>query len=260
MKNASEIARRVRRLVNQAKAGASAVEKVDPPTDDVTDHVLLAVLMRYAADSAAAPALRRLRERTVDLNELRVTPVAELIDLLGPAFPQSKVAAESVARVLGAIFNRCHHLDLGFLHKMGRREARTYLETLDGMDPFAAAVVVLRALKHHAVPVDERVLAWFREEGAVPAEAAQSDVQGLLERIVGPAQADAVFVGLRKKVATRPSRAAAPRSSGDRAARREKSASAKSTPAKQQAKAAARSIAKERTSRSKSSRAASRQQ
>src|SRR5438477_486827 len=106
MKNATEVARRVRRLLNQAKPQGDKAP--DPPTDDVTDHLLLAVLMRYAGDSAASAALRRLRERTVDLNELRVTPVAELIDLLGPTFPQSKSAAESLVRVLGAVFNRCH--------------------------------------------------------------------------------------------------------------------------------------------------------
>src|SRR5437764_614028 len=139
MKNASEYARRVRRLLGQIKARAEKVAELPP--GDVTDQVLVAVLMRYAPDPVALAAYKRLRERTVDLNELRVTPVAELIDLLGPAFPQNKVAAESVARVLGAIFNRCHHLDLGFLREMSRKDARTYLDTLDGMDPFSSALV-----------------------------------------------------------------------------------------------------------------------
>src|SRR4051794_15947952 len=111
MKNASEYTRGMRRLLNQIKTRNE--KPVEAPAGDVTDEVLLAVLMRFAGDAAGIAAHKRLREKTVDLNELRVTPIAELIDLLGPSFPQNKAAAESVARVLGAIFNRCHHLDLG---------------------------------------------------------------------------------------------------------------------------------------------------
>src|SRR5947207_15707113 len=116
MKNASEYTRRMRRLLGQIKWRGE--KPAEPPTGEVTDQVLLAVLMRFANDAAAIAAHKRLREHTVDLNELRVTPIAELIDLLGPSFPQNKIAAESVARVLGAIFNRCHHLDLSFLRDM----------------------------------------------------------------------------------------------------------------------------------------------
>ncbi len=207
MKNASEYARRVKRIINSVK---SQGDKAPQPTEDtVTDHLLLAVLMRFANDATALAAYKRLREHTVDLNELRVTPIAEMIDLLGPSFPNSKVAAEAVLRALGAVFNRCHHLDLSFLRKMGRREARTYLETLDGMDPFSAAFVAQRALEHHTVAVDERVLAWLREQNAIPAETTQAEAQALLERVVSPAQAETVVVALRKQSNTRSNRNAA---------------------------------------------------
>lgn len=220
MKHAAEFAKRMRRVLAEIKGHA-----VRPPSaysSSVTDHALLAVLMRFAPDAAASAALRRLRDGTVDLNELRVTPIAELIDLLGPSIPQTKEAGEAVARTLNGVFNRCHQLDLSFLLKMGRKEARTYLETLDGMDVFSAAVVSLRALDQHAVPVDERALAWLKQRSAAPAEATQAEVQAFLEKIVPESQAEAVMTALRHRTMVKePKRAASrPADTGENSRRR----------------------------------------
>src|SRR5205807_2267028 len=100
-----------------------------------------------------------------------------------------------------------HIQDLAFLSEISRKDSRTYLDTLDGMDPFSSALVALRVLKHHAVPLDERTLTWLREEGALPADIAPADAQAFLEKIVPPAHAEATFTALRRQAAERTAKA-----------------------------------------------------
>ena len=210
MKNAAEYQRRIRRLLSGLRP---TTEKTAPPVlDSITDHLILAHLMRHASDSEALAAYRRLRESTVDLNELRVTPVDELEEILGSDFPNARAAAECMTKTLAALFNRCHHLDLSFLADMPRRDARAYLQSLDGMDAFCAALVMSRGLGHPSMPVDERVLEWLRNRNAVPATATAAQAEALLERVVPPAQYEQTLTLLRRAAAPRPgSRAAARR-------------------------------------------------
>lgn len=209
MKNATEYARKLRRALASARATAARSPSRVPNTD-ATGHIILSQLMRFAPDGPAAAGFRRIRESTVDVNELRVTTIAELIDMLGPDFPQARLAAEAVLRALNAVFNRCHHLDLGFLQNMAKREAREWLDSLDGMTPFSAAVVVMRALGHHAVPIDDVTLAWLRGEKLIDPAADAPTVQAFFERLVPAGREETWFTALRRVAWTRGARRAKP--------------------------------------------------
>ncbi|MCK6484760.1 MAG: hypothetical protein HUU27_06445 [Phycisphaerae bacterium] len=209
MKNATEYAKKLRRALAGARAAAARSPSRVPNTD-VTGHIILSQLMRFAPDGPAAAGFRRIREATVDVNELRVTTIAELIDMVGSDFPQARVAAEAVLRALNAVFNRCHHLDLAFLQNMGKREAREWLDSLDGMTPFSAAVVVMRALGHHAVPIDDVTLEWLRSEKLIDPTADTPTVQAFFERLVPSGREETWFTALRRVAWTRGSRRARP--------------------------------------------------
>lgn len=211
MKKAGEYARRLKRVLSRLKAPRMSHP---PAADDLAMQLVRSLLLAFSNEPAAGAAFKRLGEATVDMNELRVTPMAELVEALGPAYPNPRPAAESIARVLAGVFNRCHHMDLGFLKQLGKREARKWIETLDGMTPFAAAVTVLRGLGHHAVPIDETVLEWLKAEKLIDPAADMVETGAFLERVISPAKVEPYFHAMRQAAtawaAKRPKPAPAP--------------------------------------------------
>lgn len=180
MKNATHYAKRLKRLHTALKR-----DKTKPRlafAEDPLEQLMRGILGRTASETRAAAAVNRLRDAVVDLNELRVTPVSELVEIIGAEYPEARSVADALARVLVAIFNRRHNLDLAFLTSGGRKNAESFLQGLDGIDPHATASVILGALGGHAIPVDDHMLAFLRRGDYVDRNAERGEVQGFLER------------------------------------------------------------------------------
>jgi endonuclease III len=190
MKHGSAYAQQVRRLYRQM---LKQFGKPDVPAPgDPIDQLILGILSACTTDHKAAAVYRRLREQTVDLNELRVTPAVELAEMIGAAVPLGREKAQRIVDVLNGIRRRQDKIDLSFLLQRTRREAREFLESLEGVDKGAAASVVLFSLGGHAVPLDDLILYVLRQEGVVNPEADLAEVQGFLERTI-PADETAAF-------------------------------------------------------------------
>jgi endonuclease III len=187
MKHGSEYAKRVKRLYNQMvrKVGKPAeMEAVDP-----IEQLIIGILSACASHSKAHSVFRRLQQQMVDLNELRVTPPMELAEAIGDALPLAKEKAHRIVDALNAIRKRQDSLDLSFLKQRGRREAREYLESLEGVNSAAAASVLLYSLGGHAIPVDDLTLYVLQKEEIVDPKADAAEVQSFLERHVSANQA-----------------------------------------------------------------------
>ncbi len=217
MKQLNEYTKRFRRLLATWKLSARKSKRAGGD-DSVTRIVLRSVLLEYSGEAAASSALRRMESATVDHNELRVTPIAEVVDHLGRSFPNARHAANAVSRTLNSIFNRRHNLNLDFLRTTNKKDARQVLDTLDGVTAFSAALAAVRALGHHAVPLNADMHEWLRDQKLVHPEALLPDVQRFLERNVPVGKANAFFVAFRRQLAARrpretaakPKRSAAP--------------------------------------------------
>lgn len=187
MKRGSEYAKRIKRLYHDLvrKYGRPGPRE---PSDPI-DQMIIGILALNSSLSKAQTVYKKLRQYTVDLNELRVTPAIELGQMIGDAVPQAAVKARRIVDALNAVRRRQDTLDLGFLRQRGRREARQYLETLDGVGPTVAAHVVLFSLGGHAIPVDNLTLYVLRKEELVDGAADCVVVQGFLERWVSSSDA-----------------------------------------------------------------------
>ncbi|MHC4441431.1 MAG: hypothetical protein ACYTF1_06695 [Planctomycetota bacterium] len=189
MKHGSEYAKRVRRLYYQLirKFGRPAEGE---PTDPI-EQLVLSILSLCTSTSKAKVVYRKLLREMVDLNELRVTPTTELVHIFGSGFPLARQKAQCVIDSLNAIRRRQDALDLSFLKQRGRREARDYLESLEGVDRSVAARVLLYSLGGHAIPVDNLTLYILRKEEIVDTNADAAEVQGFLERHISAKNAKA---------------------------------------------------------------------
>ncbi len=200
MKNAAECARRLKRLVGKMKKERGVA--LPPPVDDPTDQLLRGVLTDFSSEGRANAALHRLRDAVVDLNELRVTPVAEIVEIIGADFPMCRSAAEGISTALNAVYNRLHSVDLGFLKKAARRTAESFLNSLPGLNPHAKASVLMRCLKIHAVPADAAMCEFLRRSGCVPPDARAEEIQRFLASQIRESQAPAFYAQFKRYAST----------------------------------------------------------
>ncbi|MBN1845661.1 MAG: hypothetical protein JW810_08265, partial [Sedimentisphaerales bacterium] len=195
MKDSSEYGARLRTLCNRLKrAGSKAAE---PPLGDVITELLLGCLSEHTTESKARSALNKLRSAYVDCNELRVSRVTEVMEILGKSFPEGKTTAERLLKLLRTLYNQRDNIHLEFLKEMGKREAKAYLEGLDGISPYVVARVMLRGLDGHAFPVHEPLLTMLRAEEVVDPEADAVTIQGFLERHVTSSRIHKLYALLR---------------------------------------------------------------
>ncbi len=203
MKHAGEYAKRLRRVFGPLMRKTARVE-TDPP--DPVEQLVIGILAGCTSYQKAEAAFRRLQQSMVDLNELRVTPPAELADLLGDSVPLAREKAQRIVEALNAIRRRQDSLDLTFLRQRGRREAREYLESLEGVDRCAAAIVMLYSLGGHAIPVDELTVRVLQKDELVDTESDLATVQAFLERNVAADEVHAFVEALGKHVAAKGAR------------------------------------------------------
>ena len=187
MRGGTEYAKRVRQVYERARESVGPRPETEPT--DPLEQLVLALLSWEATDTNAAKAYRKLTEKTADLNEVRVSSVREITAIIRELIPDSTECARNLSRALIAIFQRENGVNLDSIREKGRREARQYLESLDGVTPYAAAAVQLWSLGGHAIPVDRRLLEALRREGLVDPEATPDVVQAFLERNIAAAEA-----------------------------------------------------------------------
>lgn len=222
MKNAAQYARRVKRLFATIKrdGGKSKTLRADDPME----QLMRGILSRTASETRANSAWGRLRTAAVDLNELRVTPVSELVAIMGRDYPQARSVAEAISKSLNSIFNHRHDLDLGFLKSVSRSVAENFLKGLDGVDEHARAAVVLLSLGAHAIPVDDNMLGYLRKGEYVADTASRGEVQAFLERQIKARDGATFYALLKRFAATHSPRSAA----GDRAESKKSASATKS--------------------------------
>lgn len=176
-----------------------------PPAEDrracekaLLDLLVHSFLLWEAASTQARTASKKLQDAFVDGNELRIALPHETAKVLGERYP---LAAERCLRLKAAlqdIFRREHVLTLAPLLDAPKREARAYLDSVDGVPPFVSARVVALGLGGHAVPADWRLVDLLLAHKAIPADHAEpSSASAWIERQVRASDAQAVAATLQ---------------------------------------------------------------
>jgi endonuclease-3 len=119
----------------------------------VIEHLLFACCLEGARGDAAEEAFAALVHTFFDWNEVRVTSISELSEVMA-CLPDSRAAANRIKRVLHAVFEATFNFDLEDRRKKNLGPTVKWLEKLDGTTSFAVAYVVQAALGGHAIPID----------------------------------------------------------------------------------------------------------
>ena len=141
------------------KTFALLTKKFPPPAEPdkrpVLEEVVYAICREGVATETADAAFVRLREAFVDWNEIRVSSVPEVAEVLGDT-PDGGDRATRIVEFLQEHFERTYSFELDDLEKKGVKQAAKQLARYKdkGVSDFAVAWVTQRALGGHAIPLD----------------------------------------------------------------------------------------------------------
>ena len=137
-------------------------EVVSPdPERPLLEHLLFSACLENAHYDDAEQAFAALAHNFFDWNEIRVSTIRELAEVM-PGLPDPAAAANRVKRILHSIFESTYSFDLEDLRKQNLGPASERLRELDGSTGFTVAYVVQSALGGHAIPIDAGALRVFQ--------------------------------------------------------------------------------------------------
>lgn len=130
------------------------------PNRPLIEHLIYACLLENAPYELADEALARLEQDYFDWNEVRVTTVTELAEVLS-RLPDPTVAALRLKKNLHSIFESMYSFDLEELRKQNLGKAQQRFEKLPAVTPFLLSYLTQHGLGGHAIPLDSAALRFF---------------------------------------------------------------------------------------------------
>jgi endonuclease-3 len=149
----------------------------------VLEQLLFACCLENAPYDKAEEAFAALVHTFFDWNEIRVTTVKELSEVMS-GLPDAALTANHIKRILQNVFETTYKFDLEDLRKKNLGVAVEKLEKLNGATKFNVACVVQAALGGHAIPIDSGTLEALKVVDMVSAEDYQKGVVPGLERAI----------------------------------------------------------------------------
>jgi endonuclease-3 len=160
----------------------------EPPAEPrpLLEELVYAICREGSTPAEADAGYARLRKAFIDWNEVRVSTVQEVGEILRPlSTPGSR--AKRIIGLLQEVFEATYTFDLGELAKKGLKDtARKLRYYKEGVNDYAVAWVVQRTLGGHAIPLDEPTLRVLTRLGAVDEVDPDSleAVRGSIEHVV----------------------------------------------------------------------------
>jgi hypothetical protein len=149
----------------------------------VLEQLLFACCLENAHHGVAEESFAALGEAFFDWNEVRVSSVRELAEIVAK-LPEPLATADRFKRILQHVFEDNYSFDLEELRKKNLGPAIESLKKIDGATPFAVAYAVQAALGGHAIPLDSGALEVMRILDLATEDEVVSGVISGLERAI----------------------------------------------------------------------------
>ena len=154
MKNAPVAIKKFSALLK--KVGHAKPTEFPSPEDPIAVLVMSFLMWESTTDKALA-AYERIMENVVDFNDLRVCMPHETLEYIGQRYPRALDRAQRLRAALRNIYLREHAVNLNKLMGSGKREAKKYIESLEGIVPYVSSRLALLSFDTHIVPVDDQL-------------------------------------------------------------------------------------------------------
>ncbi|MBL8828072.1 MAG: hypothetical protein JNM18_13925 [Planctomycetaceae bacterium] len=126
---------------------------VEPIERPVLEHLLYACLLENTHYEQADKAFDLLKGSLFDWNEVRVSTVKELAEMV-PFLPDAMAAVGNLRKVLFAVFESQYSYDLEPLKKLNLGVAQAKIQKYAGSTPFVVGYATQVTLGGHCIPID----------------------------------------------------------------------------------------------------------
>lgn len=166
--------------------GAQELKATSEPdhADRAVQELLFSFFLWESSHVKAEQAMRHVAEAVVDYNELRICMLDDLIELLPSRYPRAEERSLRLLATLNDLFRREHGVSLVRVAALPKREAKSYLLSLDGIPHFVASRVALLCSGAHAFPLDERLCSVLVGESILPANTSVDSAISWAERVI----------------------------------------------------------------------------
>jgi len=196
MKDSKEYSKKVNKLYSSLKR-KQKVQKV--VYEEITDALVYAIVSSELNESAAQSAIKKLSDYFVDWNDLRVSRIEEIVEVLGEDTSSTRGIASALTMALRSIFSKYNMVSLDALQKMSKRSAKMVLEKIDGTNRFVVDYCMLTALQGHAIPLTKKTIEYLRSNELVHPEANEAEIEGFLARRISANKAYEFYYLLRRR-------------------------------------------------------------
>lgn len=149
------------------------------PSRPLLEHLLYACLLQDAPFDLADEGLAKCEQEFFDWNEVRVTTVTELTQVLS-GMPEPAKTARRLKEILQAVFEEFYAFDLDHLKKENLGKAVAKFQAMEPMTPFVLSYTIQHGLGGHSIPIDYAAMViMLSTEIATQNEAASGKVPGL---------------------------------------------------------------------------------
>ncbi|MBN1392355.1 MAG: hypothetical protein JW947_06075 [Sedimentisphaerales bacterium] len=180
MKDSKDYSKKVQNLYRSLKRKSPAVRKVT--YDDTMDALVYAIISSALTENETQSAMKRFADYFIDWNDLRISRVEEIIDVLGPETHAARDIASALTSALRAVFGKYNMVSLKTLTKISKRPARTILEKIEGANRFVVDYCMLTSLQGHAIPLTPKMIEYLKNNELVHAAATEGEIEGFLAR------------------------------------------------------------------------------
>ena len=201
MKDSKEYSRKLQKLYRSLKQKYTKPQKV--VYEEPLEALVYAVISENMTGKAAQSAMKRISDNFVDLNDLRVSLSAEIMEVLGEDTSVTRNTASSLTKVLRAVFNRYNTISLEELKKMGKRPARHTLEQLDGTSAFVVDYCMLTSLQGHSIPLTKNMVQYLINNKIVHPASNEQEIEGFLTRQISARNGYEFYTLLRQESESR---------------------------------------------------------
>lgn len=196
MNNASTYQKKITKLLGKLPKTKVTVW---PRGDQAVAVMIEAILQADSDPRAAKQAFETLKKEYVDFNELRISPLKDIVDRLGKEYPNAWAKAAEITTSLKKVFSRTYDVSIDYMADMTKKDLRRHLREV-GLSPYAASYVTLNVFDGHAIPIDTDLLDVLKMEEYVDPESDLDEVQGFLERVIAHKDAIAAHHVFRSHV------------------------------------------------------------
>lgn len=207
MKDSKEYSKKIQKLYRSLKRKYAKPQKV--VYESIVDALVYSIVSENIGEAASQAAMKRFADYFVDCNDLRVSRIEEIVEILGEDTPATREIASLLTASLRAVFDKYNVVSLEALKKIGKRPAKQVLEKVVGATAshFVVDYCMLTSLQGHAIPLTKGMIEYLRSNELVHPEADEQEVEGFLARQISAKNAYEFYYLLRCQSESRRARA-----------------------------------------------------